>query len=40
MGVQEFGAGQVVYLAENLLFRNFWENGKLLFVNAVFLTGR
>lgn len=40
MGVQEFGAGQVVYFAENPLFRNFWENGKLLFVNAVFLTGR
>jgi hypothetical protein len=38
--VQEIGAGQVIYFAENPLFRNFWENGKLLFANAVFLSGR
>jgi hypothetical protein len=40
IGVQEIGAGQVIYFAENPLFRNFWENGKLLFANAVFLSGR
>lgn len=40
IGVQEIGAGQVIYFAENPLFRNFWENGKLLFTNAVFLSGR
>jgi len=35
-GVQEMGEGAVVYLAEDLLFRGFWENGKLMFGNAVF----
>ncbi|MDB5191656.1 MAG: family carboxypeptidase [Segetibacter sp.] len=36
-GVQPMGAGSVVYLVDNPLFRQFWENGKLLFANAVFL---
>ncbi len=39
-GVQRMGAGNVVYLSEGPLFRNFWENGKLLFSNAVFLVGQ
>ena len=39
-GVQELGNGAVVYLADNLLFRNFWENGKLMFSNAVFMVGQ
>jgi hypothetical protein len=39
-GVQDMGSGSVVYFAENPLFRNFWENGKLLFSNAVFLVGQ
>ncbi len=39
-GVQDMGSGNVVYLAEDPLFRNFWENGKLLFSNAVFLVGQ
>ena len=39
-GVQSYGSGNIVYLADNPLFRSFWENGKLLFVNAVFLAGR
>ncbi len=39
-GVQEIGSGSVVYLADNPLFRLFWENGKLLFSNAVFLVGQ
>ena len=38
-GVQPYGSGQVVYMIDNPLFRGFWENGKLLFVNAVFLVG-
>jgi hypothetical protein len=38
-GVQEIGNGSVVYLADNPLFRGFWENGKLLFSNAVFMVG-
>ncbi|MVN20223.1 M14 family metallopeptidase [Mucilaginibacter arboris] len=36
-GVQDMGRGQVVYLADDPLFRSFWENGKLLFSNAVFM---
>jgi hypothetical protein len=39
-GVQDMGRGTVIYLADNPLFRSFWENGKLLFCNAVFMTGQ
>jgi hypothetical protein len=38
-GTQEMGKGTVVYLVDNPLFRHFWEGGKLLFANAVFLAG-
>ncbi|MFD2245769.1 M14 family metallopeptidase [Pontibacter ruber] len=40
LGAQGMGRGQVVYLADNPLFRGFWHNGKLLFGNAVFLVGQ
>jgi len=36
-GVQRRGGGRVVYLIDNPLYRGFWENGKLLFSNALFL---
>ncbi|HMI59748.1 MAG TPA: hypothetical protein VK518_02540, partial [Puia sp.] len=39
-GVQDMGRGKIVYLADDPLFRSFWENGKLLFCNAVFLVGQ
>ena len=39
-GVKEMGEGEVVFLADDPLFRSFWENGKLLFSNAVFLVGQ
>ena len=39
-GVEDKGKGQVVYMIDNPLFRCFWENGKMLFSNAVFITGR
>lgn len=39
-GVDQVGSGQVIYMADNPLFRAFWENGKLLFANAVFLVGQ
>lgn len=39
-GVQDMGRGSVVYLADNPLFRGFWESGKLLFSNAVFMVGQ
>ena len=35
-GVQEMGRGSVVYLVDNPLYRGFWEEGKLLFCNALF----
>lgn len=35
--VQDIGRGHVIYLRDNILFRNFWENGKLIMANAVFL---
>jgi hypothetical protein len=40
LGTQDMGRGQVVYLADNPLFRGFWQGGKLLFGNAVFLVGQ
>jgi hypothetical protein len=39
-GVQAIGRGQVICLVDNPLFRSFWENGKLLLSNAVFLVGQ
>ena len=38
--VQEKGRGSVTYMVDNPLFRAFWENGKFLFSNAVFLVGQ
>ncbi len=40
LGVQEIGRGQVVYFADDPIFRGFWESGKLLLANAVFLVGQ
>lgn len=39
-GVQSMGDGSVTYLTDNVMFRSFWENGKLMFCNAVFLVGQ
>lgn len=39
-GVQDLGGGTITYLADNVMFRSFWENGKLMFSNAVFLVGQ
>jgi len=38
-GVEDKGQGSVTYLVDNPLFRTFWENGKMLFANAVFMVG-
>ena len=35
-GEERLGKGSIIYLADNVLFRSFWENGKLFFVNALF----
>ncbi len=36
-GVENKGGGKIIYLIDDPLFRSFWENGKLLFSNAVFM---
>lgn len=36
-GTERFGRGSVVYLVDNILYRSFWENGKLWLVNAIFM---
>jgi len=38
-GVQDLGRGTMVYLADDVIFRSFWEKGKLMLSNAVFLVG-
>ena len=35
-GEARMGRGSIVYLVDDVLFRSFWENGKLLFVNSLF----
>ena len=35
-GVQNIGKGSVVYFTDDILFRSFWENGKLMLCNALF----
>jgi Zinc carboxypeptidase len=37
--VQNFGKGQVVYISDNPIFRGFWDQGKLLMSNALFMVG-
>lgn len=32
------GRGSVVYLVDDVIFRTFWQNGKLILINSVFLT--
>lgn len=39
-GVQDMGRGTVTYFTDNILFRNFWQNGKLMFCNAIFFVGQ
>ena len=40
IGVQQAGNGTISYLTDDVMFRNFWENGKLMLCNAVFLVGQ
>ena len=35
-GEQRIGRGSVIYMVDNVMFRSFWENGKLFFVNSIF----
>jgi hypothetical protein len=40
LGVEEKGQGNIVYIVDNPLFRSFWESGKMVFSNAVFMVGQ
>lgn len=40
LGELPMGRGSIVFFADNPLFRSFWENGKMLFTNAVFFNGQ
>jgi hypothetical protein len=40
IGEQSMGTGSIIYLSDDPIFRSFWESGKLLLSNAVFLTGQ
>lgn len=35
-GEERMGSGSMVYMVDDVLFRSFWENGKLFLVNALF----
>jgi len=35
-GETRIGNGSVIYIVDDVLFRSFWQNGKLLFVNSIF----
>lgn len=39
LAVQDMGGGAIVYIIDDPMFRSFWENGKLLLFNAIFLVG-
>ena len=36
-GEQRMGSGSIIYMVDDVMFRSFWENGKLFFVNALFM---
>ena len=38
--VQDYGKGHIISIADNILFRNFWNNGGLIMSNAIFLVGK
>ncbi len=40
IGAESYGRGNVVFFADDVLFRLFWQNGKMMFANAVFLVGQ
>ena len=40
IGVTTMGNGSVIFFADDPVFRSFWENGKLILANAVFLVGQ
>ncbi len=39
IAVQNMGRGSVIYLSDSPVFRGFWDQGKLLLSNAIFMVG-
>ena len=39
-GVENRGRGQIVYFVDNVMFRAFWYDGKLMVANALFFVGQ
>ena len=35
-GEERMGSGSIIYMVDNVMFRSFWENGKLFLVNSIF----
>lgn len=40
IGAENQGRGQIVYFVDNPIFRGFWESGKLVLSNAIFMAGQ
>jgi hypothetical protein len=40
IGTERQGRGQLIYFVDNPIFRGFWESGKLVLSNAIFLVGQ
>jgi len=39
-GVERKDDGCVIYFIDNPMFRGFWENGKLLMLNAIYFVNQ
>ncbi len=39
IGEKRYGKGNIIFFNDDVLFRQFWQNGKMLFANAVLLAG-
>ncbi|REG87068.1 M14 family metallopeptidase [Algoriphagus antarcticus] len=40
IGVENAGRGEIVYFVDDPIFRGFWESGKLVLSNAIFMVGQ
>ena len=40
IGVENVGRGEIVYFVDDPVFRGFWESGKLILSNAIFMVGQ
>jgi hypothetical protein len=39
-GELPMGRGSAIFFVDDIMFRNFWQNGKLMMANAVFFIGQ